>query len=511
MGRTGEHLETKPRLYIGGRWIEPDDGYADVIDPAHLEVIGQAPVASVHQVDEAVRCAREAFESGPWSRLPRIERAQLLAAAADRLSEAADRGLLELESCNTGAPVRLASLLHVGAPITHALHFAELARRPLDSALPPDGMPYLGTSTILREPDGVCAGITPSNYPLLGAVWKTFPALAAGCTAVIKAHELTPLSTLALARIFDEVGVPPGVVNVLTGPGATVGAALAAHPDVDHVSVTGSVAVGKSIMAAGVSTLKKLTLELGGKSPNIILADADFDLAVEGSLWGIFGHGGQMCTAGSRLLVPATLRDEIVERLRARAATILVGDPSDWSTDMGPLISAASLAKVEHHVESALTAGASLATGGRRADVGLPGHFYEPTILVGVDNHSPAAREEIFGPVLSVIEYRDVEHAVSLANDSDLGLAAGVWARDLEQAWSVARRLRAGTVWINDWNMIPADAPFGGYKQSGLGRELGVAGILEYTQVKHVYMALAPRDRRLYGVVVPESAEGSGE
>jgi aldehyde dehydrogenase (NAD+) len=496
-------INAEHALYIGGRWIEPEEGFAEVCDPARLEVIGKAPMASTAQVDKAVTAAREAFETGPWPRLTRLERADLLSRVADALAGAADEGLVEMESANTGAPMRLATMLHVGGPVTHALHFAELARRPLDSALAPESVPYLGASTILREPDGVCAGIAPSNYPLLGAVWKTFPALAAGCTVVVKAHELTWLTTGVLATLFDEAGFPPGVVNFLSGPGPTVGAALAAHPGVDHVSLTGSVTVGRSIMAAAAATVKKLTLELGGKSPNILLPDADLDLAVEGSLWAAFGHGGQMCTAGTRLLVPRGLRDEVIERLCAGAATLRVGDPADWSTDMGPLISAAAIEKVERYVELAAAEGATVAHGGRRAEAGLPGHFYEPTVLAGVDNRSRVAQEEIFGPVVSVIEYADVDEAVRLANDCDLGLAAGVWSKDPERAWDVARRIRAGTVWINDWNMIPADAPFGGYKQSGLGRELGLNGILEYTQVKHVYMALAARERRLYGVVVP--------
>lgn len=496
-------ITTEQPLFIGGQWQEPEDGYAEVIDPARLEVIGKAPMASPAQAAQAVTAARAAFESGPWPRLTRLERADLLGRVAERLAQASDQGLVELESCNTGAPVRLATLLHVGGPVAHALHFAELARRPLDSALVPESTPYLGTSTILREPDGVCLGITPSNYPLLGAVWKTFPALAAGCTVVVKAHELTWLSTGVLARLFEEAGFPPGVVNFLTGPGPTVGAALAADPSVDHVSVTGSVAVGRSVMAAAAPTLKKLTLELGGKSPNIILPDADLDIAIEGSLWAAFGHSGQMCTAGTRLLVPTELRDEVVERLCAGASSITVGDPADWATDMGPVISRGAMDKVRHYVDLAVAEGATVATGGRPANVDLPGFFYEPTVLTGVDNQSRVAQEEIFGPVLSVIDYADVDEAVRLANDSEFGLAAGVWSRDPERAWDVARRIRAGTVWINDWNMIPADAPFGGYKQSGLGRELGMHGILEYTQVKHVYTALAPRERRLYGVVVP--------
>jgi aldehyde dehydrogenase (NAD+) len=293
-------------------------------------------------------------------------------------------------------------------------------------------------------------------------------------------------------------------VNFVGGRGATVGAALAAHGDVDHVSVTGSVPVGKAIMSAAVANLKKVTLELGGKSPNIILPDADLDLAVEGSVWAAFAYSGQMCTAGTRLLVHRSQAAEVVERMVDRVERMVIGDPLDWGTDMGPLVSAESLGKVEHYVASALAEGASLATGGRRADLGMPGFFYTPTILADVKNSMRAAREEIFGPVLSVVTYEDESEAIRIANDSEFGLAAGVWSRDIERASNLARQIRAGTVWINDWNMIPADAPFGGFKQSGIGRELGMYGLLEYTQVKHTYTALASRERRLYGVVVPD-------
>jgi aldehyde dehydrogenase (NAD+) len=368
--------------------------------------------------------------------------------------------------------------------------------------------PTLSYNFVRREPIGVCGQIIPWNFPFLMAVWKIAPALAAGNTTVLKPASYTPLSALRMVEIINDTGLlPPGVLNLLTGPGGVVGPELCTNPMVDKIAFTGSTEVGRDVMRQASSTVKKVTLELGGKSPNIILDDADLDIAVDGSLWATFMHNGQACESGTRLFVPGSLYDEFMERLVDRASKLVVGLPADGLTDLGPLISAGQLERVESYIRIGLDEGATPALLGCRPDAPelAHGHFITPTIFTDVRNDMRIAQEEIFGPVLAVIRYDRLEDAIAMANDTIYGLAAGVWSRDVDRAVKVAYELRAGTVWINDYHLINAEAPFGGYKQSGVGRELGMWGLLEYTQIKHIHADLAhTREARFwYDILAP--------
>jgi acyl-CoA reductase-like NAD-dependent aldehyde dehydrogenase len=355
-------------------------------------------------------------------------------------------------------------------------------------------------SEIRREPVGVCAAFSPFNFPLFMNIWKLVPAAAMGNTVVIKPSPLTPLASIELARAVEAVGFPPGVVNVVTGD-LEAGERLATHPDVALVSFTGSTAVGRRIMELGAPTLKRLVLELGGKSPSIVLEDAELELAVRGSLFSAFIHAGQACVAGSRLLVHRSRYDEVVQRLRDLVSVMTVGSAHDFLTDLGPVVNAAQLARIESYVDSAAEAGAKVVVGGNRADVGLGGYYFEPTVLTDVAPGMPVCQDEIFGPVLSVLPFDTDREAISIANDTSYGLGAIVWSGDVTRARTLAGALRAGTVWINDFGTINVRAPYGGYKQSGLGRELGVDGCLAYTEAKHVVTALdQDLDMRPYGL-----------
>jgi len=340
------------------------------------------------------------------------------------------------------------------------------------------------------------------------AVWKLAPALAMGNSVVLKPASNTPLTALRLAELLEETELPPGVVNIITGGGATVGEELASHPDVDKVSFTGSTVVGRRIMQLASSTIKKCTLELGGKSPNIVYEDADIDAAVDGALWATFFHQGQVCESGTRLLLPESIHDQFVEKLVARAKQIKIGDALDYETDMGPLVSAEQLDTVENYVRIGQEEGAKLVLGGKRPEGFDKGYFYEPTIFTEVDNSMTIAQEEIFGPVLSVIKFSSDDEAIAIANDSIYGLASAVWSEDYDRCLTTAKALRAGTVWINDHHLINCVAPFGGYKQSGIGRELGTYGLDEYTEVKHVHVDLTKDpDQKMFGVLLSEPRE----
>jgi aldehyde dehydrogenase (NAD+) len=363
---------------------------------------------------------------------------------------------------------------------------------------------------LLREPVGVVAAITPWNFPLKMAVWKLGPALAAGNTVVLKPSEVTPVTAMELALIFHEVGFPAGVVNVLPGFGAEAGEELSAHPMVDKVSFTGSTAVGRRVMENASRSLKKCTLECGGKSANIVLEDADIGMAVDGALYGIFYHQGQCCEAGSRLFLPESIHDMFLEALVAKTRAMVVGDPKLASTHIGPLVSATQRDRVMGYIKKGVEQGASIAVGGAApASAELRnGFFIQPTIFAGVKNSMTIAQEEIFGPVLSVLSYRTVEEAVAQANDTIYGLGGGVWSRDVERASRVARQLRAGTVWINEWHLLSEKAPFGGYKQSGIGREFGLVGLHEYMETKHLHIdEVGSREKKpWYDVVVPPAS-----
>ncbi|MGH9035579.1 MAG: aldehyde dehydrogenase family protein, partial [Acidimicrobiia bacterium] len=409
-------------------------------------------------------------------------------ALARELSRMSD-DLVPLLARDTGCPLRTAEMFQVAAPVGHLLDFADQALLLAEPrALPVNDAPFFGQSEVRRLPVGVCAAFVPYNFPLFMSIWKFGQAAAMGNTMVLKASPLTPLGCNELARACEVVGVPPGVINVVHGD-VEVGEALVRHPAVDKVSFTGSTVVGRRIMEMAAGTIKRVTLELGGKSPSIVLDDADLDLAVRGTVFGAFIHAGQACVATTRMLVPAARYDEVVDMLRERVSAMTVGPWDDFATDVGPLINAAAVEKVEQYVALALDEGAKVLTGGRRADLGQ-GYYHEPTVLVDVGNRMQAACDEIFGPVLSVIRYEGDAEAVRLANDTIYGLGAVVWGGDLKRARDVAGRVRAGSVWVNDFAALDPRAPFGGFKQSGLGREFSPEGAFEYTEMQHLYTAL---------------------
>jgi acyl-CoA reductase-like NAD-dependent aldehyde dehydrogenase len=491
--------------YIGGDWVDAVSGETfEVVNPATEEVIATVPKAGREDAQRAIAAARETFDSGAWSGLDGEERKRILLSVLERFTAAEDE-LATVETMQAGMTIRATSTVVIGYCINHWDYFARQATRPMQEPLEPVSYPTHSYNFVLREPIGVCAGVIPWNFPLVMAVWKLAPALAMGNTCVLKPASNTPLTALKLAELLDDTELPKGVVNVITGGGSSVGEELASHPDVDKVAFTGSTVVGRRIMQLASSTVKKVTLELGGKSPNIVFDDADMEQAVDGALWATFFHQGQVCESGTRLLLSESIHDEFVERLVERAKQIKVGDPMDYESDLGPLVSAAQRETVENYVRIGKEEGAKLALGGKRpeGDGFERGYWYEPTIFTDVDSSMTIAQEEIFGPVLSVIKFKDDDDAVRIANDSIYGLASGVWSQDPDRCLTTAKRLRAGTVWINDFHLINCIAPFGGYKQSGVGRELGSYGLNEYTEVKHVHWDLGtPKDQKLFGVLL---------
>lgn len=493
--------------YIGGEWVDAQSGDTfEVINPANEEVVATVPSGGRDDAQRAIAAARQSFDSGEWTSIEPDERKRILLSVIDGLMEAEDE-LATMETLEAGMTIRATSTVVIGYCINHWDYFARQSTRPMQQALEPVSYPTYSYNFVLREPVGVCAGIIPWNFPLVMAVWKLAPALAMGNTCILKPASNTPLTALRLAEIIDQTDLPKGVVNVITGGGSTVGEELASHPDVDKVSFTGSTVVGRRIMQLASNTIKRTTLELGGKSPNIVFDDADMDIAVDGALWATFFHQGQVCESGTRLLLPESIHDEFVERLVERAKQIKLGDTLDYETDMGPLVSAAQLETVENYVRMGKEEGAKLVFGGKRptGDGFERGYWHEPTIFTEVDNSMTIAREEIFGPVLSVIKYKNDEDAIRIANDTTYGLASGVWSRDPDRCLETAKQLRAGTVWINDYHLINCIAPWGGYKQSGLGRELSTYGLDSYTEVKHVHWDLGtPKDRKLFGVLLSE-------
>ncbi len=482
-------------LYIGGEFVPAQDGKEfDAIDPATGETIATVAQAGKEDAERAIAAARAAFDGG-WGELPAANRAGFLRAIATGIKERSAE-LAELETRDQGGTIR-----KTRGDVSGAAHYfrtiADLAETlPTVETLPLTVAPGPSLNYVRREPLGVCAGIIPWNFPVLMAAWKTAPALAMGNTVVLKPSENTPLTALALAEITKEAGLPDGVFNVIPGFGPGAGETLVASMDVDKIAFTGSTATGRRILQLASSNIKKVTLELGGKSANIICDDADLALAVDGALWGIYYNAGQVCNAGSRLLVHRSLHDEVVDRMVAKAERIRVGPPLDKATMMGPIVSRTQLETVERYVKIGQDEGAKLVTGGER--VGVPGHenglFFAPTIFTGVDNGMRIAQEEIFGPVLVVIPFDTDDEAVAIANDSIYGLAGGVFSSDTARGMAIADRIRTGTVWVNDYHLINPQYPFGGYKQSGIGREHGIQGLLEYTETKHVHVDTT-RDR----------------
>jgi len=473
------------RNFIDGTWADArDGGRFDVVDPATEEVIATAPDSQRADAEAAIAAARRAFAEGPWPRASERERERVLLKAAEIVRRESER-LAELETRDSGKPLAEAREDIEEAAFMFEYYGGWVTK--VMGEIPPVGPDAL--SLVVKEPVGVAALITPWNYPLLMAVQKVAPALAAGCTFVLKPAEQTPLTALELPAILQEAGVPPGVANVIAGFGPTAGAPLVEHPDVDKVGFTGSVEVGKEIMRTGADTLKRVTLELGGKSPNIIFADASFDEAIDGTSAGIFGNQGEICSAGSRIFVERSIYDDALDAMRERARAVRLGHGLEEGTTMGPLVSREQLDRVRSYIEAGKAEGAKLAT---EEPPGLDaGYFVPPTVFYDVRNDMRIAREEIFGPVAAVLPFDDPEEVVRLSNDTTYGLAAAVWTRDITKALRTARALRAGVVWINDSQPAPTEAPWGGYKQSGIGRELGPQGLEDYLETKHIYVNLA--------------------
>jgi aldehyde dehydrogenase (NAD+) len=474
------------KLLINNRWVNSQSGKTfATINPTTGEEICQVAEADAADVDLAVKAARAAYEHGPWRKTSGPERSRLLNRLADLIEKHGDE-LARLESLDNGKTLAEAKAFDVAATVGCYRYFAGWADKVMGKTIPIEGPFFCYTR---HESIGVCGQIIPWNFPMLMQAWKLAPALATGNTSVLKPAEQTPLSALRIGELILEAGFPEGVVNILPGFGPTAGAAIANHMDIDKVAFTGSTEVGHLIMqAAGKSNLKRVSLELGGKSPNIVFADADMDQAIEGSHMALFFNQGQVCCAGSRVFVEEKIYDQFVEHSTARAQRRTVGDPFHPGTEQGPQVDQTQLERVLGYIQAGQREGAKLTTGGSR--VGDKGYFVEPAVFSDVHDHMKIAQEEIFGPVMSIIRFKNLDEVIERANRTTYGLAAGVWTRDVGKALAIANNVRAGTVWVNCYNVVDTAAPFGGFKQSGIGRELGEYGLQQYTEVKTVVVKL---------------------
>jgi aldehyde dehydrogenase (NAD+) len=472
------------KLFIDNQWVDASDGGEfETYNPATGEVVAKVAAGSAADVDRAVKAARKALDSGPWSTMDAADRGRLLSKLADLVDKNAGE-LAALESLNCGKTIT-DSKGDMGGVANTLRYYAGWADKIEGRTIPVRGS-FL--SYTLRQPVGVVGQIIPWNFPLLMLAWKWGPALACGNTIVLKPAEQTPLTALRVAELAQEAGFPAGVVNVVNGMGETTGAALVAHPDVDKIAFTGHVDTAKIIQKVAADTLKRTTFELGGKSPNVVFADADLDAAVDGAFHAIYFHGGQCCTAGSRLFVQDKIHGEFVERLAEKAKGRVVGDQLDAKTEQGPQVSQEQLDKILHYVKLGEQQGATLLTGGER--VGAKGFFVQPTIFDNVEDDMAIARDEIFGPVVSVLPFRGLDEVIDRANRTNYGLAAAIWTRDIDKAHLYAKKVKAGTVWVNCYHVVDTNTPFGGFKMSGQGRENGEAALEHYTELKTVTIKL---------------------
>ena len=473
------------QCFIGGHWVAASDGKTfPTINPATEEVIAEVAQGTAEDIDNAVHAARDAFEQGPWPRMSARDRGRLLFRLADLIQQESAE-LAALETLDNGKPIRDARSIDLPAVVDTFRYYAGWADKLSGQTIPIPGNFFTYTR---REPVGVAGQIIPWNFPMLMVAWKWAPALAAGCTLILKPAEQTPLTALRLAHLAQEAGFPDGVINVVPGDGPHTGAALVRHPGVDKIAFTGEYKTAQQIMADAAPTLKRLTFELGGKSPNIVFADADLDAAVAGAHFALYYNHGQCCCAGSRLFVEDKVYDRVVEKIAARNRAYRVGNPFDPQTEQGPQGDRAQFDKVLRYIDQGKNEGAHCVSGGER--VGQRGYFIQPTLFAEVTDDMKIAQDEIFGPVLSALRFSDIEEVAHRANKTFYGLAAGIWTRDVKKAHYLAAKIRAGTVWINCYDILDPAAPFGGFKMSGIGRELGQQGLEAYTELKTVTMGL---------------------
>jgi acyl-CoA reductase-like NAD-dependent aldehyde dehydrogenase len=488
----------KYQLFIDGKWVDAESGKTfETPNPATGETLAEVAEADKADVDKAVAAARRAFE-GKWGKMSARDRGRLLYKLSQLIEEHSAE-LAALETADNGKPIRESSYVDLPQVVENFEYFAGYATKIEGETIPVPGQMFNYT---LREPLGVCGQIIPWNFPLLMAAWKLAPALAAGNTIVLKPAEQTPVNAMELGKLIQEAGFPDGVVNIVPGYGETAGAALASHPGIDKIAFTGSTEVGKIVAREAAQNLTKVSLELGGKAPNIIFADADIEQAVNGAMMGIFFNQGQVCCAGSRLFLAEEIKDEFLERFKEKAQKIKVGNPMDKGTHMGPQVSEEQLNRIKGYVDIARGEGATVLTGGEPPQLDeafQKGYFFQPTIFGEVKNQMRVAQEEIFGPVTCAITFKDEEDLIKQANETVYGLSAGLWTRDITRAHRFAKEVHAGVIWINTFNMFNAASPFGGYKQSGYGREMGKHALDLYTQIKSVWVDLSGKPIGWFG------------